>query len=532
MAATRQTGDVGGRVPRLAQHVLRLANCAVPRTDFVASVVELVTDLTGAETVEIRMGEDGACTRFLVDRVAGGPLVFDRVRCPQEEGARSGAGASAVRCGGAGCTLDLADGPEDDRDMASVPLRMGEDVIGWLRVGGRGGRPLGRKQTASLVRLAETLGVALVNQSAQAALRERVKELTGLYRLSQLAERPDMSLDRFLQGAAELLPPAWQYPEITVGRIVLDGHRYASGPSLSEHACQRSTIVVGGRSRGAVEVVYTELRPDLDEGPFLREERSLLDAIAREVAVVVERRQAREERGRLEEQLLRADRLATLGQLAAGVAHEVNEPLGAVLGFAQLARKTPELPPTADRDLGKIEAAALYAREIVRKLMLFARQAPPRMVQVDLNQVVSDGLSFLESRWGKRGIQVVRSLHPDLPAITADPAQLQQVLVNLVVNAEQAMPDGGTLTLATVPGRGVVRLRVGDTGVGMDDEVRDKVFLPFFTTKDVNEGTGLGLAVVHGIVTAHGGSIRVESVPDGGSTFEVALPAGEPAAGH
>jgi len=137
-------------------------------------------------------------------------------------------------------------------------------------------------------------------------------------------------------------------------------------------------------------------------------------------------------------------------------------------------------------------------------------------------------LLFLESRWEKKGIRVVRELHPELPTITADPAQLQQVLVNLVVNAEQAMPEGGTLTLATAPGEDTVRLRVEDTGVGMDDEVCEKAFLPFFTTKDVNEGTGLGLAVVHGIVTAHGGTIRVSSEPGRGSTFEVELPVDEP----
>ena len=204
MATSRVHGSGGGRVQRLAQHVLRLANSAVPRTDFVASVIELVIDLTGAETVEIWLGEDGACARFLVDRRDDGPLVFTHARCCREDQVPAAGRVSATICGGEPCVLE-------DRSMAAgggenpstVPLRMGEDVIGWLRVRAHGDLPLSRKEAAALVRLAETLGVALVNQRAQAALRERVKELTGLYRLSQLAERPDIPLDRVLQGAAE-----------------------------------------------------------------------------------------------------------------------------------------------------------------------------------------------------------------------------------------------------------------------------------------------------------------------------------------
>ena len=128
----------------------------------------------------------------------------------------------------------------------------------------------------------------------------------------------------------------------------------------------------------------------------------------------------------------------------------------------------------------------------------------------------------------KKGVEVVRELAQGLPEITADPAQLKQVLVNLVVNAVQAMPDGGTLTVSTRASDSCVLLIVKDTGAGMSEDVREKVLLPFFTTKDVNEGTGLGLAVVHGIVTSHGGSISVESRPGYGTRFEIGLPVTAP----
>jgi signal transduction histidine kinase len=257
------------------------------------------------------------------------------------------------------------------------------------------------------------------------------------------------------------------------------------------------------------------------------EEERLIDAVAREVALIVERREAAEEKSRLQGQLIHADRLATIGQLSAGVAHELNEPLGSILGFAQLAQKCPDLPRQAEEDMEKIVSASLYAREVIKKLMVFARQMPSNKVLVSLNRVVEDGLYFLEARCAKAGIEVARDLAPDLPEITADPAQLNQVLVNLVVNAVQAMPAGGTLTVSTGRADSSVTLIVGDTGGGMSDEVRAKIFLPFFTTKEVDEGTGLGLAVVHGIVTAHGGSIDVTSRSGQGTRFEVRLPLGE-----
>ena len=152
------------------------------------------------------------------------------------------------------------------------------------------------------------------------------------------------------------------------------------------------------------------------------------------------------------------------------------------------------------------------------------KKAPTRKVNVDINQIVNEGLYFLESRCAQEGIVVKRNLQKDLPPVIADPSQMTQVLVNLTVNAVQAMQAGGTLTIRTLARDSFVTLVIGDTGEGMDEEALKRVFLPFFTTKEVGQGTGLGLAVVHGIVTSHGGSISVESRPGRGSTFEIHLP--------
>ncbi|KPJ48804.1 MAG: hypothetical protein AMJ41_04225 [candidate division Zixibacteria bacterium DG_27] len=362
------------------------------------------------------------------------------------------------------------------------------------------------------------------NQQAQAALRERVKELICLYSIAQVVERQGPSLRRILQGIVELLPPAWQYPEITAGRITLDKRAYSTPGFRQEGQRQMTDIVVEGERRGVVEVVYLEEKPELDEGPFLREERNLIDTIARQVALIVERKKAEEDGRKLQEQLRHADRLATIGQLAAGVAHELNEPLGSILGFAQLAKKDPELPEQLSKDIERIITASLHAREVIRKLMIFARQMPTRKAQINLNDVIEEGLYFLGSRCTKAGIELKRVLTPDLPEITADRAQVHQVLVNLVVNSIQAMPKGGTLSIQTLTQGDHVSLVVEDTGIGMSQEVLKKMFVPFFTTKDIDEGTGLGLSVVHGIVTSHGGSIDVQSTVGSGTRFTVHLP--------
>ncbi|HOC68244.1 MAG TPA: ATP-binding protein [Candidatus Hydrogenedentes bacterium] len=356
------------------------------------------------------------------------------------------------------------------------------------------------------------------------ALQERIKELTCLLRMADIAGEPGISVEEILQQTVMSLAPAWQYPQITRARIVLDGCVYALPEFKAGIASQRADIRVQKEIRGYIEVHYLEEKPDLDEGPFLLEERNLLNAVARQVGAIVERKQAEQERIQLQEQLRHADRLATLGLLAAGVAHELNEPLGNILGFSELARKSPGVPVPVTRDLTKIETAALHAREIIKKLLVFARQDPPHKEVLNLNEVVRDGLFFLEARCAKSGITVVYALEPELPLIDADAGQLRQVVVNLVVNALQAMPEGGRLSIQTGSKENSVSLIVEDTGVGMSPEVQQRVFVPFFTTKEVGEGTGLGLPVVHGIVLSHDGTVQMDSVPGRGTRIEVLLP--------
>jgi signal transduction histidine kinase len=372
--------------------------------------------------------------------------------------------------------------------------------------------------------VAETLGFTLAYGEAQWALRERIKELTCLQAIAALVQQPELTRTDLLLKMAALLPPAFQFPEQARARITLDGQVFATPDFRDGRPKLSADIAIQSVLRGVVEVVYIADFPDADEGPFLKEERNLINEVALQAGLILQHKEAEDEKARLHEQLRHADRLATIGQLAAGTAHELNEPIGNMLGFAQLAKNSPQLPPQVVQDLDKIINASLHAREIIKKLMIFARQMPTRKSSCNLNALVREGLYFLESRCESEGIRLVRELEDSLPEITADSAQLHQVLVNLVVNAIQAMPRGGTLTIQTRSGKDCVLLTVQDTGTGMSQEVMKQLFIPFFTTKGVGQGTGLGLSVVHGIVTSHGGKIRVESRPEHGSRFVVTLP--------
>lgn len=416
------------------------------------------------------------------------------------------------------------------RSLALLPFTIDEDNIGLLILKTVKPGFFTRYEIKFYEGIAQTLGLAAADRRAQAALRKRVKELTCLYEIARIAERQESTLEEKLQQIVELLPSSWQHPDIAVARITSDDITCTTSDFNEGGYRQFANINVSGRGRGIVEVIYTDDKPELEAAPFLKEEASLINEIARQVGAIVEKAEAEREKIRLQEQLRHADRLATIGQLAAGVAHELNEPLGNILGFTQLAKK--DLPNSSkveqvtslSRDLEKIEKASLHARDIIREMLIFARQMPTQKTTVDLNKVVEEALSFFESRCKSEGIELAFEMSDTLPEIKADPSQINQLLINLMVNAIQAMPRGGNLTIQTDCDEKSVSLSVEDTGIGMNEEVKKQIFDPFFTTKDVSQGTGLGLSVVHGIVTSHGGTIEVESRVDCGSRFKVHLP--------
>jgi len=412
----------------------------------------------------------------------------------------------------------------DVRSLALIPIMAGKDRIGLMTLESEQPDFLSESHIISYEHLAHTLGIAFAHRRLQVALRERVKELTCLYGIAKLVAHPNISLDELLQKTVELLPPAWLFPDIASAQIVVDRRHYRTTRYQKGVQNLRSDLFISGKKRGFVEIGYNEVRPQLDDGPFLIEERNLIDTISREIAVIIEQTQTEQEKQLLLDQLRHADRLATIGQLAASVTHELNEPLVNILGFAQLAVKETNMPEQSRQDINKIINAALHAREVIKKLLIFARDTTAAKTPMNLNDLVEDGLFFLESRCNKSGIKLVRNLAENMPDIIADHSQLLQVLTNLVVNSIHAMSEGGILTMQTEFDETEVLLIVEDTGTGMSKDVMKKIFSPFFTTKDLDQGTGLGLSVVQGIVNSHGGSIDVDSKIDIGTRVIIHLP--------
>ncbi len=225
----------------------------------------------------------------------------------------------------------------------------------------------------------------------------------------------------------------------------------------------------------------------------------------------------------MQEQLRRTERLAELGTLASGMAHEIGTPMNVIQGRAEyLLQRTTEEP--IKKGLATIIAQVERITKIMNQLLTFARRRPIERKPMDLKKTIADCLDIVQERLKQHRVEVETSYAEPLPLVHADPDQMSQVLLNLVLNAIQAMPEGGRLSLALEPEGPGMKLSVADTGSGMPAETLNKIFDPFFTTKDVGAGTGLGLTVVHGIVEDHGGAIHVYSVPGRGTTFTIHLP--------
>jgi PAS domain S-box-containing protein len=254
---------------------------------------------------------------------------------------------------------------------------------------------------------------------------------------------------------------------------------------------------------------------------------------------VTERKQAEEEKARLEEELRQAQKMEIIGQLAGGIAHDFNNVITIIQLFVESALMTVSKDDPLFRDLNEIKKAASRAAALTRQLLMFSRRHPVNMQTLDFNQIIQTLNGMLKSLVGET-ISLLNELEPNLWEIEGDQGSLEQVVMNLVVNARDAMPQGGQITIKTEnvlvgeeysrihsyarAGR-FVCLSVKDTGIGIEKESIRRIFEPFFTTKGAGKGTGLGLSVVYGIVKQHGGWIDVESSPGKGAIFRVYLPA-------
>jgi signal transduction histidine kinase len=232
------------------------------------------------------------------------------------------------------------------------------------------------------------------------------------------------------------------------------------------------------------------------------------------------------DRKQLEAQLVQSEKMAAIGQLAAGIAHELRNPLAIVMNaLFDLRRALPTPPdPTVAEDLGIAEEEIGRAQAIIRNLLEFSRESGVEVERIDLNDVLTKTVRLLRKYVEQCGVSIITDLG-DVPACVANANAIRQVLLNLVTNAVQAMPDGGELRLRTMRvGHDRVRVEVEDTGIGIPADHVASIFDPFYTTKAPGQGTGLGLSVVHTVVQRYGGSIVVNSEPNVGTVFRIDLP--------
>jgi PAS domain S-box-containing protein len=241
---------------------------------------------------------------------------------------------------------------------------------------------------------------------------------------------------------------------------------------------------------------------------------------------ITDRKLAEEEKAELEQKAHLASRLASVGEMASGIAHEINNPLTAVIGFAQLLMDN-DLPEEIKEDLTIIHKEAQRAAGVARNLLTFARKHAPSKQLANVNSIIEGVLTLRAYEQNVSNIQIKTKLAPILPEVMADYSQLQQVFINIILNAEAAMleaSNGGTLTIITKRFNHSIRASFADDGPGIPKENLNRIFDPFFTTKEVGKGTGLGLSVCHGIIAEHGGRIYARSKPGKGATFIVELP--------
>jgi len=433
------------------------------------------------------------------------------------------------------------DGPV--RAIAVVPVQRGGTTIGALELVSRTPRHFGDEEIARIAAMTDMLSVALANAELVENLRQAEWRFRTLFRVApdavlsvtadgQIREANDCLRDLVGLGSAQAV--GLSLPELIVpgDRAALAAalHRASAGaPARLEVRFRRAAMDEEEGRQDETRVVSLAASRLPETNP------PLLLLIGRDVTA------EREMRARL----LETERLAAVGELVAGVAHEVNNPLSSISAYAQLLLRDGGLNDVQRDSVEVIKSETLRASQVVKDLLSFARRSTPQTEPVDLNQVVERTLRLRNYQLGASNVAVELALAPDLPQVMGDARQLQQVVLNLITNSIQAMAPlgGGTLRLATRAEENGTRvvLEVADTGRGIPRGARGHVFEPFFTTKQEGEGTGLGLSVSYGIVAAHGGALALARTSASGTTFvvtlpstaatrEVALPAGDPLA--
>ena len=402
--------------------------------------------------------------------------------------------------------------------VAVVPIQRRGERIGAVTIGSERVHTFSALELERVEAIADLLAFALANAELFESMRQAEWRFRTLFRAAPDAVLTVLQTTGRIREANDAVRAVFGFePHQMIGRTLLELLVPADRPSLEE-ALARAFAGAQARievhvqtSSGTTRVVALAVNG--------------LPGAEPPSALLVGRDMTQEREMRL--RLMESDRLAAVGELVAGVAHEVNNPLSSISAFAQLLLRDDDLSPAHRESIEVIRAETTRASQVVKDLLTFARRSDPQREPLDLNGVVARTLRLRQYQLADATVRVRQELAAELPPVLGDGRQLQQVCLNLVTNAVHAMTaqGSGTLTLRTSHADGAVLLEVSDTGPGISAGARPHVFEPFFTTKGEGEGTGLGLSVSYGIVKAHGGTIEVADTGPEGTTFRVRLPA-------
>ncbi|CAL65706.1 sensor histidine kinase [Christiangramia forsetii] len=352
-------------------------------------------------------------------------------------------------------------------------------------------------------------------------LEERVKELSCLYEVSSAIRKHSDSISFTLEEICRITQQAWLFPHSAVVQLKLEDYSILTSDLPEKNIFQGSDIQLFNENKGFIKVYYDITQ--LDNAYFLNEEQKLLDKIAIEISEFFERREILRKEKLLKRSAERNDRLSILGEITAGIAHELNTPLGNILGFAELIKSSTKENQTK-KDTNKIIKAAIYSREIVKKLMFFACEMPQHKEFIKIKPIIDQTLNLLSQNFQKANVRYNFEIdNPDIePQI--DTIQFTQVLFNLLINAIYISPEKSQISLEVSSFETHFILEIKDEGSGIPADLKSKIFEPFFTTKPVGEGSGLGLSVVHGIIKSHRGEIITFDNKPTGTVFQIKLP--------
>ncbi|WP_378188465.1 sensor histidine kinase [Aquimarina sp. W85] len=351
------------------------------------------------------------------------------------------------------------------------------------------------------------------------ALKERIKELTCLYEVSSIIVNADIEhMAKTLQAIAFSLKKGFQYPDKTEIAILTTKVSLETG-TITIPLSITAKINVFNKPHGKIIASLKD-----DNSSFLKEEKQLLDSVALKIGSLLERIEMQKNEIVLRRKMEHADRLAILGELTAGIAHELNTPLANILGFAELLKDNFKNNKKVADDLDKIIKNSIFSREVVKKLMFFACEMPQQMQRVNIVPSIKNAITLLDATFRKEAVKYKVNIEEETLWLKADTVQLTQIVFNLIINAIYFSPQNGLVTIQAFKAGTDIVLSIIDEGPGVSEEAKIKLFQPFFTTKPTGEGSGLGLSVVHGIVMSHKGSISVENNKEKGAIFTVKLP--------